>query len=638
MDGILSIANGSSSSLYGCIGYAVQDLIISKFPADYFKYTSISSELATRNIRRTFGGNNSKVEISKRKKPYLIIQPTYSVMDLDGPLQSIPLTKNFDDLQYRVDKRYLFEIIKDKKYGYNLKFKLNRDKIEFDVTVTTGTLHQQLDIYRTMLNQIIWDRSYAYRMALESVIPKRMIGIISKYCNMDLETHEEYIPILLKRLNSCSGYPITYKMRNASASDEWYMYYTHNVIITFTDLSIESGNKKNMVDESYNITFRVVAEFNMPGVYMIDGDLNKLSEVDVTLKTKEYTEENDAYFPLYAVKNLYSRFPAEMNGMQLYGTTMFQTTAKPHQLEDRVDIKSVLDAQHMRVIRAHKAWNMNPDTLLNFFILKNGDVLKIKEDYDIDWNTLELVIKNIDNTATYRLIMYFNYATVNEILNNTAYENNFDVNTLKKNTFPDKGIVEGVYVHDDTTDIEIDGVNIYEDGKVPEDKKDDPNTIIITPDPTYCDNEVHAKVDVESLLFDNEFMISMDGGRYVTRSQEIFFPENVDPDVEEPFIAEDDPSYCADEDHEKVDSEKVIYDNVIMVNTADGFRSPLKDTYIKGYVPRSKIGDPNIIIVEEDEDYCSHEDHLENTDLSEDISTADIHNSSISKKRFSSSI
>lgn len=638
MDGILSIANGSSSSLYGCIGYAVQDLIISKFPADYFKYTSISSELATRNIRRTFGGNNSKVEISKRKKPYLIIQPTYSVMDLDGPLQSIPLTKNFDDLQYRVDKRYLFEIIKDKKYGYNLKFKLNRDKIEFDVTVTTGTLHQQLDIYRTMLNQIIWDRSYAYRMALESVIPKRMIGIISKYCNMDLETHEEYIPILLKRLNSCSGYPITYKMRNASASDEWYMYYTHNVIITFTDLSIESGNKKNMVDESYNITFRVVAEFNMPGVYMIDGDLNKLSEVDVTLKTKEYTEENDAYFPLYAVKNLYSRFPAEMNGMQLYGTTMFQTTAKPHQLEDRVDIKSVLDAQHMRVIRAHKAWNMNPDTLLNFFILKNGDVLKIKEDYDIDWNTLELVIKNIDNTATYRLIMYFNYATVNEILNNTAYENNFDVNTLKKNTFPDKGIVEGVYVHDDTTDIEIDGVNIYEDGKVPEDKKDDPNTIIITPDPTYCDNEVHDKVDVESLLFDNEFMISMDGGRYVTRSQEIFFPENVDPDVEEPFIAEDDPSYCADEDHEKVDSEKVIYDNVIMVNTADGFRSPLKDTYIKGYVPRSKIGDPNIIIVEEDEDYCSHEDHLENTDLSEDISTADIHNSSISKKRFSSSI
>ena len=703
MDGILSIANGSSSSLYGCIGYAVQDLIMSKFPVDYFKYTSISSELATRNIRRTFGGNNSKNEIAKRKKPYLIIQPTYSVMDLDGPLQGIPLTKNFDDLQYRVDKRYLFEIIKDQKYGYNLKFKLNRDRIEFDVTVTTSTLHQQLDIYRTILNQIIWDRSYAYRMALESVIPKKLIAIISKYCNMDLETHKEYIPILLKRLNSCSGYPITYKMRNASASDEWFMYYTHNVIITFSDLNIESGNKKNMSDESYNITFRVVAEFNMPGVFMIDGDVKRLSEVDVTLKTKEYSEENDSYFPLYAVKNLYSRFPAEMNGMQLYGTTMFQTTAKPQQLEDRIDIKSVLDAQHMRVIRAHRAWNMNPDTLMTFFVLKNGELLKMNLDYNIDWNTLELVVKNIDNSATYRLIMYFNYATVNEILNNTAYENNFDIDKLKENKFPDKGIDDNVSIHDDITDDNIEA-SIYEEGKVPEDKKDDPNIIIIAPDPTYHTNEdPHEEIDVENLLFDNTFMINLDGGRYTVPSPDTFSAEKVDPDVTAPFIAEDDPTYCADEDHGKVDAEEVIYGHTVMVNSG-GFRSPLKDTYLKGYVPLSKIGDPNIMVIEESERYYTHESESRNinpeeiiydntlvlnneqdrysakmenmymadkipagkeneqdifivnkdTDymsehgvsveefgiagISEPVSTADIHNSSVSKKRFSSSI
>ena len=85
MDGIISIANGSSSSLYGCISYAIKDMIISKFPKEYFKYTAISSELATRNMRRTFGGNNSNVEIKKRVKPYLLIQPTYSVMDPDGP-------------------------------------------------------------------------------------------------------------------------------------------------------------------------------------------------------------------------------------------------------------------------------------------------------------------------------------------------------------------------------------------------------------------------------------------------------------------------------------------------------------------------------------------------------------------------
>lgn len=590
MDGIISIANGSSSSLYGCIGYAVQDMIISKFPLNYFKYTAVSSELATRSIRRSFGGNNSKVEIAKRVKPYLYIQPTYSAMDIDGPLQNIPLTKNFDDLQYRTDKRYLFEVIKDYQNGYNLKFKLNRDRIEFDVTVTTSTLHQQLDIYRTILNQIIWDRSYAYRMALESVIPKKMIGIISKYCNMDIEEHDEYIPILLNRLNSCSGYPITYKMRNASATDEWFMYYTHNVIITFTDLNIESGNKKNMADDYYNITFKVIAEFNMPGVFMIDGDLDKLDGVDITLKTKEYNSESDAYFPLYSVNNLYSRFPAEMNGMQLYGTTIFQTNAKPNQIEDRIDIKCVLDAQHMRVLRAHRAWNMNPNTLLNIYVLKNGDTLKYDEDYSIDWNTLELVVKNIDNSATYRLIMYFNYATVNEILNNTAYANNFDIDKLKENKFPDKGIDEGVYIYSSDGSNEQVVKDIYTEGNVPDDKKDDPDVIELIDDPTYDANEDHDKLENPDLiLYKDKVIINGADDRFKVGSTNMFLSENVDPDAKEPYILEDDPTYCGD-DH------GIPMDQIIIA------------------------------------------DNQESIAAQEPMTTADIHNLPVSKKRFSSSV
>lgn len=705
MDGIITIANGSSSSLYGCIGYAVQDIILSKFPAKYFKYTSVSSELATRNIRRTFGGNNSKVEIAKRQKPYLIIQPTYSVMDMDGPLQNIPLTKNFDDLEYRIDKRYLFEVIKDFTYGYNLKFKLNRDRIEFDVTVTTSTLHQQLDIYRTMLNQIMWDRSYAHRMALESIIPKKIISIISKYCNMDYSEHEEYIPILLKRLNSCSGYPITYKLRNASASDEWFMYYTHNVIITFTDLNIESGNKKNMSDDSYNITFKVIAEFNMPGVYIIDGDLEPITANQISLSDNAADSEDSEYSPMYVVDNLFSRFPPEMDGMRLYGTTIFKTSASANQLEDRIDIKSVLDTQHMRVLRAHRAWNMNPDTLMNIYVLKNGDTLIQNTDYYIDWNTLELVVKTIDNSATYRLIIYFNYSTVNEILNNTAYMNNFDVDKLKRNKFPETGITEDVFIYGEDDDYEQISNNIYDEGKVPDDKKDDPEVVELIKDPTYCAGDEHTMIeDPDIILFKNKVIINSDDGRYKAPSKDMFLPDHVDPSVNDPYILEDDPTYCADEEHEKVDAEDIIYGNVIMLNNdEDNFRAPMKNTYMKGYVPRDKVGDPDVYSVTEDDEYCDHQEHervdaaaiiyedrlilnndpdrftsmmanaymadkvpadkvddpntiivnkdldycgdegisiseIEIADIPVPTSTADIHNSAVSKKRFSSSI
>lgn len=667
MDGIVSIANGSSSTIYGCIGYAIKDLIISRFPADYFKYTSVSSEIASRNIRRSFGGNNTKTEIFKREKPFLVLQPTYSVMDLDGPLQNIPLTKNFDNLQYRVDKRYLFEIITDKKYGYNLKFKLNRDRIEFDVTVTTETLHQQLDIYRTILNQIVWERSNSYRMALEAVIPKKMIGMISKYCNMDLEEHEEYIPILLRRLNACSGYPITYKLKNANATDEWFMYYTHNVIVTFTDLNLESGNKKNMVDDSFSITFKVIAEFNLPGVFIIDGNMDQLSKVDVTLRSREYNEENDTYIPLYAISNFQSRFPAELNGMQLYGTTMFQTTAKPRQLEDRIDLSSVLDAQHIRVIRAHKAWNMNPNTLMNVYVMMNNEMLTYDKDYIIDFNTMELVVKKIDNSATYRLIMYFNYETVNEILNNTAYNNNYDVNKLKQNIAP-KGIEDGVYDNDFITDEDWMNDHTYENGKVPEDKKDDPETVELEDDPTYCGGGEHRKIDPDNILYKDSVVINSGGGRERFPDKNGLLPGQGSPKGDQ-YLVEDDPTYCGAQDHDKVNPDDILYKNTVMINNdADNFRAPMKNQYIEGHVPTDKEG---VFITSEDEDYYEHL-HDHEIDMSEltfefydedeppvinklskeekksieeiitdDITNADIHNVEIStknKKKFSSKV
>ena len=618
MDGIISLANGSSSTLYGCIGCAIKDMIMSKFPQDYFQYTAVSSELATRNIRRTFGGPNNKTEIAKRQFPYLIIQPTYSAMDPDGPMQGIPLTKNFDDLQYRVDKRYLFEIIRDKKYGYNLKFKLNRDRIEFDVTVTTNTLHEQLDIYRTMLNQIIWDRSYAFRIALEAVIPKKMIAIISKYCNMDIEENEAYIPILLRRLNSCSGYPITYKLRNASATDEWFMYYTHNVIVTFTDLTLDSGNRRNMIETSFNTTFRVTAEFNMPGVYFIDGNLDKLAGIDITLKTKEYQEENDAYFPLYTVRNLYSRFPAELNGMQLYGTTIFQTTAKPNQLEDRVDIKCVLDADHMRVIRAHRAWNMQTDTLMNIYLLQNNELLVYGKDYEIDWNTLGLVVKKIDNTATYRIIMYFNYNTVNEILSNTAYDRYYDVDALKENVTPDYGLDPNIVeMNNDSDNYRDTSDNMYPKNKVPLDRLDDPEAIETHKDNDYNPERKPIPLDYQTILYKDDVIINTDDGLYSKIADELITSNEDNPDNK--VVIETPPSEF-DKGIPLTHLDIALHPEDLAKMEKPIITPPESTNEI--FTRGIETEDLNIVINESD---------------LEDMTNADIHNTHIGSKRFSSS-
>lgn len=57
MEGIFTVASSSTSTTYGNVSCAIKELILSKFPYDYFNYINISSELAFRNIKRQFGRN-----------------------------------------------------------------------------------------------------------------------------------------------------------------------------------------------------------------------------------------------------------------------------------------------------------------------------------------------------------------------------------------------------------------------------------------------------------------------------------------------------------------------------------------------------------------------------------------------------
>ena len=434
MDGIYTMASPSSSSLYGNVGCAIRQLILSKFPYNYFQYMNVSTEIAFHNLRRQFGSNTNN-EISKRKYPQLIVQPSYQVPDQDGFLQNVPLTKNDMDIQSNVDRRYLFEVIKDKEYDWSLKFKLNRDRIEYDVQVITQTLHQQLDIYKAMMNQMTWDRTFYYPAALEAVIPKTMVEYMSRLCNMDIYTYPEFIPMFLRHLNSVSGYPITYKVRNASATDEFFMYYQHNLVVTYTDLQLESANKKGMVDESYTITFRVIVDFNLPGLFILDGADKNLSKikgilVDKTSTGKSYDEDLDEFIPLFSLSGFYNRFPQRRDGLTLYGSFLFTSEEKTDQ--DTADIGLLIEPDHQKAIRFHTKYGMLDKTICEVFVMKDSEELS-EDQFRVNWDTMKIEYKNPDPKATYRVAIYMNMEVINADLANPRIDGPYDQHALKEN-------------------------------------------------------------------------------------------------------------------------------------------------------------------------------------------------------------
>lgn len=469
MNGIYTMASSSVSSLYGNIGCAIRELILSKFPYEYFKYTNVSSEVAFRNMRRQFG-SNTNTEISKRKRPYLIIQPQYQEPDPDGFLQNIPLTKNEMDVQYGVDSRYLFWVLKDPDNMYNLKFKLNRDRIEYEVTVSVNTQMQQLDIYKAMINQMTWDRWTYYPAALESVIPKTMMKYISKLCGLDIDRTPELVPQFIRHVNSVASYPITYKLRNASATDEYFMYYTHNLMVLFQDLNLGTGNQKGMLNESFDITFKVTVEFNLPGLYILEGDVQKLNELKVLLVTDTPEEAITEYIPLYSVTNLFNKYPKMIDGMALFASYIFNTDAGKG-TEDILDLKDHFDSEHRMAIALQVKNNVPPETFSKLIILKDGKELA-PDKWKMDWMTMRLYIYEPDDRASYRLMIYLNMESINDIIANTRIDGPYDQHDMRENHI-DYSKVEGVI----NTSSDVDpGDNTETDFKatVNEDLKDIP--------------------------------------------------------------------------------------------------------------------------------------------------------------------
>lgn len=414
MEKVFSMASASSSSTYGNISCAIREHILSKFPYDYFKYINISTEMAFRNMYRQFGGNNSMKEFKKREKPYMVIRPVYQVNNPDSFLNDIPLTKNFDNIEYGIDKRHLFPIIRDPDKGYNLKFKMNRDRIEFDVSLTVLTQHQQLDLYKYIFNQIVWERPYIHRTSLEAMIPRSIVAYMSKIIDMDIEDpNNNRIPILLRYLNTVSHYPITYKIKNASGRDEFFMYYNHNTVVSFSDLSIDDGNRKNMVDDSYGLNFRVSVEFNLPGIFLLSGSDDIQRKVQIDLVSKDIYSNHSEFIPLFTLENIYNRYPSQLDGMKLYTSSIFNIEIRKGETKDTLDISPLFENEAIHVIRENITFNTPMNTFIKVIILKNSEELIPDEDYSVNWNKLAIDIFRLDRDSTYRLIVYINNTKLN---------------------------------------------------------------------------------------------------------------------------------------------------------------------------------------------------------------------------------
>lgn len=429
MEGIYTVASSSSSATYGNVMCAIKEMLLTGFPPNYFNYTYVSTELAFYSLKR-FLGPNTDNELRKKELPYLTIKPTFPVPNGDGFMYDTPLTKNYDNTTYGIDRRELFPILKDETNLFSLMYKINRDRIEFDITVTVGTLNQEIDVYKYIINTFLMEQTFSHVSSLEAMIPRPIICYLGKLSQNDItDPNKNQVPILLKYLNANSKYPITYKMRNASAQDEFFMYYNQTLCITMSDISLSDANKKGFADDTFEITFHMTVDFNLPGKFILLGDSEKNQGYTIDLTASNSSGTIKDYVPFYTMTNLYMTYKATLNGFRMYNSSMFKTD-KDNTTDDKLNISEVFEDSYLSVIKDYNTFNTSIDTIVKLYILKDRVELVQGTDWKMDWNSMSLTLIDPDSESTYRLLVYVNATIINERLAKYQDNNNKDKSGL----------------------------------------------------------------------------------------------------------------------------------------------------------------------------------------------------------------
>lgn len=443
MESIYTLGTSSASHTYGNVASCIKVYLEKFFPEGFITRTYIDSKIAWKEINDALG--NGDREFVKRHYPFLIINPRFTDQDTSRYLYNVPLTKNMDNAESGLRRNTLFPVIKDRKHQMELCYKINRDAVTFEVELRLKSLVQQLDVYKNLENQLIWETPFTHQVSLESMIPRSMITYLGKVAGIDVDQStevENLTPLLVRYLNNHARNPITYKVRTSTSVEEFFMYYDANLLLTFTDLRMGDGQKKNVVDDYYPITFTVAVEFNLPGLYALVGTHERRFDT-VHMDLMVHSGQGDPgiqMIPIYTYTNLYRNLKTERrDGLQFYSSTIVKVNKEDDGKEEVIDLRDVIAPTHMKVLTDYLRDGIPIDTLFQFSILcDNHDMPQMQcfnstlpmQMWDIDWDRRLLTIYHGDPTVTYRIIVYANMIQINERLGSMQDKTKFDINKL----------------------------------------------------------------------------------------------------------------------------------------------------------------------------------------------------------------
>ena len=392
-----AMCNSSASHTYGNVMGIMEKYLTDLFPENLFKTVTASTTLASRQL------THLPHQLIKKEMPIMVLVPRISFGQDDNKFLAYTMINDRrTNTQSFWGEGNLLELAKDNRKGIYIHGHYNRALMFIDVVLSFNTYAEQVSWMSYIHNMIPIGHNQFIRAPLELYIPYDFSYLISNVAKIDIKK-DDSVYDFMTYMNSIFYYPITYKLKSGSNTDEFFMYYNTDIDTTISDVQAGTGIKDGQIRRAFDITFTIRCEFNTIGYFTLNAP-------DIKKKINIPSTENLAISTIFSdVINL-NDFDLPV-GWSIISWPIFKLKEK----ESSISIDGILNQSIRVVIDHHLKFGIPMERFINIQFRENGQVLS-SENYYIDWKNRILNIINPNYRRTYRLLVSVSHEYINNLI------------------------------------------------------------------------------------------------------------------------------------------------------------------------------------------------------------------------------
>lgn len=393
-----AICNTAASHTYGNVVAIIEKYLLENvFPQDLFKTVLANTTLASRQI------THLPHQLHKKEMPIMVLIPRINFSrDNNAFLSNTLMASRITNTHAFWGDGSLIPLAEDKKNKTYIHGHYNRCSVDIDIVLSFNTYSEQINYMAYLNNMVPLGHNQFIKAPLELYIPEEFCSLISHVTGNPIEENNSVYKFLTY-MNKIWHYPITYKLKGGSNTNEFFMYYIADLDVVIGEPQAGAGIKDGQIKRAFDISFTVSCEFNTIGYFTLDSPNIKKH---INLKT----DTDKSIIPIFSDSINLNDFDLPI-GWSILGWPIFKLKYG----ENSVSIDGILNDSLRVVIDHHLQHGIPMERFIKIQFRENGLILD-DEAFYIDWQRRTLFVVHPNIRRTYRLIITVSNEYVNELI------------------------------------------------------------------------------------------------------------------------------------------------------------------------------------------------------------------------------